>query len=58
VGRLPLQGGLGGKVIRTAGAWDYPARPQLYVLYTRILPRILDLMRRRGKERARQEAAL
>jgi lipid II:glycine glycyltransferase (peptidoglycan interpeptide bridge formation enzyme) len=50
--------GLGGKVIRTAGAWDYPARPQLYVLYTRILPRILDLMRRRGKERARQEAAL
>ncbi len=50
--------GLGGQVIRTAGAWDFPARPLLYVLYTRILPRILDVMRRRGKARTRQEVSL
>lgn len=47
--------GLGGTVIRTIGAWDYPAKPLLYRLYTVILPRLLDLMRRRGKTRTRQE---
>lgn len=50
--------GLGCTVIRTAGAWDFPSRPQLYILYTRILPRLLDLMRRRGKNRTRQEVVL
>jgi peptidoglycan pentaglycine glycine transferase (the first glycine) len=50
--------GLGGTVVRTAGALDYPARPQLYVLYTRILPRILAVMRRRRKARMRQEVSL
>lgn len=47
--------GLGGQVVRTAGAWDYPARPLLYLLYTRVLPRLLDVMRRRGRARTRQE---
>jgi lipid II:glycine glycyltransferase (peptidoglycan interpeptide bridge formation enzyme) len=46
--------GLGGKVSRTLGAWDYPTRPVIYRLYTQILPRLLDVMRRRGKERTRQ----
>ena len=46
--------GLGGKVVRTLGAWDYPTRPIIYRLYTQILPRLLDVMRRRGKERTRQ----
>lgn len=50
--------GLGSTVVRTAGAWDYPARPFFYLLYTRILPRVLDLMRRRGKARTRQEVIL
>ncbi len=50
--------GLGGAVVRTCGAWDFPARPQLYILYTRILPRVLDYMRRRGRERTRQEVVL
>lgn len=49
---------LGGRVVRTGGAWDYPARPLLYRLYTRILPRILDVMRRRGKARTQQEVTL
>ena len=46
--------GLGGEVARTLGAWDYASRPRLYTLYTRTLPKILDVMRRRGKEKTKQ----
>ncbi len=46
--------GLGGEVVRHLGAWDLPLRPFYYRLYTQILPRLLDLMRSRGKARARQ----
>ncbi len=49
--------GLGGRVVRTLGAWDYPVKPWLFTLYTRTLPRLLDGMRRRGKQRTRQEVA-
>jgi peptidoglycan pentaglycine glycine transferase (the first glycine) len=49
--------GLGGQVVRTLGAWDFPSRPLIYQLYTRILPRLLDVLRRRGKERTRQEVS-
>lgn len=41
--------GFGGRVVRTLGAWDYPARPLFYGLYIKILPRILGWMRKRGK---------
>lgn len=47
--------GLGGKVICTMGAWDFPTSPLLYRLYTETLPRVLDSMRRRGKQKTRQE---
>ncbi|GIV63803.1 MAG: peptidoglycan bridge formation glycyltransferase FemA/FemB family protein [Chloroflexota bacterium] len=50
--------GLGGEVIRTIGAWDYPARPWLYGLYLQVLPRLLHWMRRRGQEQTRQEVGL
>lgn len=50
--------GLGAQVVRTAGAWDFPSRPLAYVLYTRVLPRMLAVMRRRGQARTRQEVAL
>ncbi|MEK6221851.1 MAG: peptidoglycan bridge formation glycyltransferase FemA/FemB family protein, partial [Chloroflexota bacterium] len=40
--------GLGGQVVRTIGAWDYPLRPWLYGLYTKALPRVLSVMRKRG----------
>jgi peptidoglycan pentaglycine glycine transferase (the first glycine) len=48
--------GLGGEVVRTIGAWDFPTRSFLYYLYQRILPRVLDFTRwiRRGK--IKQEA--
>jgi len=46
--------GFGGEVMRHIGAWDLPARPLMYRLYTQILPRILDGMRRRSKDRTRR----
>ncbi len=50
--------GLGGKVMRTLGAWDYPASRNWYALYTRLLPKLLGWMRRRGQKRTRQEVGL
>jgi peptidoglycan pentaglycine glycine transferase (the first glycine) len=47
--------GLAGDVVRTLGAWDYPAQPLLYRLYSQVLPRLLDIMRRRGRAQTRQE---
>jgi lipid II:glycine glycyltransferase (peptidoglycan interpeptide bridge formation enzyme) len=46
--------GLGGRVVRTIGAWDYPASPFWHKAYTRLVPRLLDLMRLRGKAKTRQ----
>jgi len=46
--------GLGGQVIRTMGAWDYPPHPWLYRLYTKTLRHILDVMRRAGKAKAKR----
>jgi peptidoglycan pentaglycine glycine transferase (the first glycine) len=50
--------GLGGQVLRTLGAWDYPARPWLYRLYTEILPRALGVLRARGMARVRKDAGI
>ena len=46
--------GLGGYVLRTIGAWDFAPNPMLYKLYTEALPRVMDIMRARGKARTRQ----
>lgn len=46
--------GLGGKVVRTLGAWDFAPNPFWYKLYSEIIPRMLDVMRSRGKARTRQ----
>jgi peptidoglycan pentaglycine glycine transferase (the first glycine) len=43
--------GLGARVIQTIGAWDYFLRPALYTLYSKIIPGLLDIMRKRGKQR-------
>ncbi len=45
--------GYGGQVARSIGAWDYPARPLLYFLYTNLLPRLLGVMRWFGNRRTR-----
>lgn len=45
--------GLGGYVSRTLGAWDFPTSPLLYRLYTQTLPKIMSVMRARGRVRTR-----
>ncbi len=39
--------GLGGYVVRTIGAWDFPSGGLWYRLYSQLVPRALDVMRRR-----------
>jgi lipid II:glycine glycyltransferase (peptidoglycan interpeptide bridge formation enzyme) len=46
--------GLGGQVVRTLGAWDFTPKPFWYKMYSEIIPRVLDIMRSRGKSRTRQ----
>jgi len=46
--------GLGGQVLRTLGAWDFTPKPMMYKLYSEILPRVLGVMRSRGRSRTRQ----
>ena len=42
-----FKAGFNGEVVRFIGAWDYPARPLLYRLYTQAIPRYLALLRSR-----------
>lgn len=46
--------GLGGQVMRTIGAWDLPLRPVVFRLYTQVWPRLMDLIRARGRVKTRQ----
>jgi lipid II:glycine glycyltransferase (peptidoglycan interpeptide bridge formation enzyme) len=46
--------GLGGQVIRTLGAWDFAPSPLWYKMYSEIIPRMLDVMRSRGKAKTKQ----
>ena len=46
--------GLGGQIIRSIGAWDYAPNPLWYNLYTRLIPRLLDMMRLRGRAQTRK----
>ena len=48
--------GFNGLVTRSIGAWDYPAKPVLYNLYTNLLPRLLTVMRWFGNRRTRISA--
>jgi hypothetical protein len=45
---------LGGFVSRTIGAWDFTPNPVLYKVYTEVLPRLMDIMRVRGKVKTKQ----
>lgn len=46
--------GLGGRLVRTLGAWDATVRPAMYGVYHSVLPLLLTLMRRRGRAATRQ----
>ncbi len=52
-----FKSGFGGQVSRTIGAWDFPARPIRYTLYTHWLPRLLAGMRWFGNFRTRRLAS-
>ena len=41
-------------VLRTIGAWDFTPNPVLYKMYTELLPRVMDIMRARGKAKTRK----
>ena len=43
--------GLGGKVVRTLGAYDFAPNLLWYKLYSEVIPRVLDVMRSRGKSK-------
>lgn len=45
--------GFGARFVEGVGAWDYTVRPVLYWAYTIFLPRVLSLMRLRGRARTR-----
>jgi lipid II:glycine glycyltransferase (peptidoglycan interpeptide bridge formation enzyme) len=46
--------GLGGEVVRTLGAYDFAPNRVLYMLYSEVMPRVLDFMRSRGKDKTKQ----
>ena len=46
--------GLGGQVVRTLGAWDFAPSPLWYKMYSEVIPRMLDVMRSRGKAKTKQ----
>jgi peptidoglycan pentaglycine glycine transferase (the first glycine) len=46
--------GLGGQVVRTLGAWDFAPNALWYTMYARVMPKVLDIMRSRGRSRTRE----
>jgi len=46
--------GLGGRVVRTLGAYDFAPSPVWYMMYSEIIPRVLNVMRSRGRARTKQ----
>lgn len=45
-----FKAGFNGQVVRHIGAWDYPARPLWYWLYTAVIPKYLAFLRARQSE--------
>jgi len=54
-GVFRFKDGLGGAVVRTLGAWDFAPNRLTYRLYTDLMPRLLGLMRARGKARTQEQ---
>ncbi|MBM3180350.1 MAG: aminoacyltransferase [Chloroflexi bacterium] len=46
--------GLGGEVVRTLGAYDFAPSKIWYKLYAEVVPRVLDVMRLRGKQKTKE----
>jgi lipid II:glycine glycyltransferase (peptidoglycan interpeptide bridge formation enzyme) len=50
-GVYKFKSGFGGQVVRRIGAWDYVIHPTYYMLYSRFIPLILNLMRKKSATR-------
>jgi len=46
--------GLGGDVVRTLGAYDFAPSKFWYSMYSDVMPRVLNFMRSRGREKTQQ----
>ena len=46
--------GLGGEVVRTLGAYDFAPSKFWYSMYADVMPRVLNFMRSRGREKTKQ----
>jgi len=46
--------GLGGDVVRTLGAYDFAPSKFWYSMYSDVMPRVLNFMRSRGREKTKQ----
>ncbi len=46
--------GLGGDVVRTLGAYDFAPNKFWYSMYSDVMPRVLNFMKARGKQRTKQ----
>jgi peptidoglycan pentaglycine glycine transferase (the first glycine) len=49
--------GLGGEVVRTIGAWDFPNNRLLYFLYQIVLPKLLSITRKNRRKQIKQEVS-
>lgn len=49
--------GFNGELVRFIGAWDYPVRPLWYRIYTDMMPRYLNVLRRRSGDNKVDSAA-
>ena len=47
--------GLGATAVRHIGAWDLPVQSLAYSAYTQILPRLIAVMRWRGRSQTRRQ---
>jgi len=54
-GVFKFKQGLGGKLIKTIGAWDYPVNNLAYNIYNYLIPKILSLFRLIRKQQLKQE---
>ena len=54
-GVYKFKAGFNARVVRRVGAWDFVLQPNFYQIYTTFLPKILNVLRQRGKTRIQQD---
>lgn len=54
-GVYKFKAGFNAQVVRRIGAWDFVLKPTFYQIYTTFLPKILNVLRLRGKTRIQQD---